>query len=91
VSRRSDWKVRAGKKAEDVSAYETELLQVAAYCRAEHVLLPDGSVAPFPAIEGGSIVMLCDDSYALSKVDLDRDFVGFEAAFRLHSWKEGMK
>ena len=62
-----DWKVRAGKKAEDVSAYETELLQVAAYCNAEFVLLPDGAVEPMPRVDGGSIILLCDDGFGASK------------------------
>ena len=84
----TDWKSKAGKKAADVTAYETELLQVAAYAHAEHVLLPDGSVQPFPQVDGGMVVNLCDDGYAISKIDMERDFAGFKAAHALHKWRE---
>lgn len=84
-----DWKTRAGKKKGDVSAYETELMQVAAYCRAEFVLLPDGSFERLPRVDGGSVVLLCDDGYRLVRVDVDDGFDGFIKALRLFLWRGG--
>lgn len=83
-----DWKVRAGKKAASAVPYETELLQVAAYVNAEYVLLPDGTTEPMPAVDGGTVVMLCEDGPAYGKIDKVRDFEGFQAALALFKWKE---
>ncbi len=83
----TDWKTRAGKKAASQSAYETELLQVAAYAKAEFALLPDGSSERLPQIDGGSVVMLCPDGYAITKIDMERDFAGFLAAKELFDWR----
>ena len=85
-----DYKTRQGKKKAAVSAYETELLQVAAYSKAEWILLPDGSMERMPKIDGGSILMLCDDGYAISKIDMESDFEGFLAARALFAWNENL-
>ncbi len=85
-----DYKTRQGKKKAAVSAYETELLQVAAYSKAEWILLPDGSSERMPKIDGGSILMLCDDGYAVSKIDMESDFEGFLAARALFAWNEAL-
>ena len=83
-----DWKTRQGKKVAQTSAYETERLQVSAYVHAEWAEI-DGEVVPMPPIAGGSIVMLCEDGYAVDKVS-GTDWEGFIAAKRLFDWREGL-
>lgn len=85
-----DWKSRQAKKVKDVYVYEGERLQVAAYANAEFFVAPDGSVKPFPKVDGGSVVMLCEDGYSVGKVDVEADFKGFLAAASLFRWKESL-
>ena len=84
-----DWKTRQGKKKADVSMYESERLQVAAYVHAEYGLVGD-DIKPLPrSLKGGSVVMLCTDGYKLERVSED-DWLGFKAARELFRWKEGL-
>jgi hypothetical protein len=63
-------------------------LQTAAYARAEHLWLPDGTKVPMPAIDGAAVLRLRPNFYALHPVeaDLDELLACFAAARHLASW-----
>jgi len=85
-----DWKTRQGKSKAKMKAYESELLQLAAYARAEYVLLPNGDTTELPHIDGATVIMLCDDGYAMSKVPVDEAFPAFTACRTLFEFVEGL-
>ena len=79
-----DWKSRG----EDSShgAYPEEAAQVAAYARAEYIIVegPNGPERQrLPHIDGGLIVSIKPDGYRVYPVDLDQAFDHWQA---LHSW-----
>jgi hypothetical protein len=86
-----DWKTRQGKRVSQTKVYETELLQAAAYARAEWILLPNGESVAMPAVDGGSVVALCEDGFKVGRAELPGDFEAFLAAKYLYDWREGWK
>lgn len=74
-----DWIARIGrhvvlgdtKSGKDV--YPEVAIQLAAYQRAEFVLMPDGTEEPMPATEGACVLHLTDDGYRLVPVHVTED------------------
>lgn len=74
-----DWIARIGrrvvlgdtKSGKDV--YSEVAIQLAAYQRAEFVLLPDGTEEPMPETDGACVLHLTDDGYRLVPVHIDDD------------------
>jgi len=85
-----DWKTRQGKTTAKTWVYESERAQVAAYQHAEYLVLPDGTVAPMPRCDGGSVVLLCEDGYKVQPID-EADFEGFKALKTAHAWMGALK
>lgn len=87
-----DWKTRQGKKASETSAYETELMQIAAYAWAEGILHSTGATEKMPLVGGASVVMLCEDGdYVVGRANLNEDYEAFMDARRLFEWKQGLE
>lgn len=90
-----DWIARIGrtvvlgdtKSGKDV--YPEVAIQLAAYQRAEFVLLPDGTEEPMPETQGACVLHLTDDGYRLVPVhvtdDTYRTFLHCREMFR---WKD---
>lgn len=74
-----DWIARIGntvvlgdtKSGKDV--YPEVAIQLAAYQRAEFVLMPDGSEEPMPATDGACVLHLTDEGYRLVPVHITED------------------
>lgn len=74
-----DWIARIGntvvlgdtKSGKDV--YPEVAVQLAAYQRAEFVLMPDGSEEPMPATDGACVLHLTDEGYRLVPVHVTED------------------
>lgn len=68
--------------------YPEWALQTAAYAKAEHLWLPDGTKVDMPAVEGAAVLRLRPGFYALHPVeaDLDELLATFAAARHLASW-----
>lgn len=68
--------------------YPEWALQTAAYARAEHLWLPDGTKVDMPKVEGAAVLRLRPNLYALHPVDADLDelLACFAAARHLASW-----
>jgi len=77
-----DWKTSKS------GPYPEWALQVAAYARAEHLWLPDGTKVPMPKIEGAAVLRLRPNMYAVHEVeaDLDQLVEAFAAARHVASW-----
>lgn len=77
-----DWKTSKS------GPYPEWALQIAAYARAEHLWLPDGTKIPMPAIEGAAVLRLRPDFYAVHQVEADMDglIAAFAAARHIASW-----
>lgn len=77
-----DWKTSKS------GPYPEWALQVAAYARAEHLWLPDGTKVDMPAIEGAAVLRLRPNFYAVHRVDADLDtlLAAFAAARHIASW-----
>lgn len=74
-----DWIARIGrtvvlgdtKSGKDV--YSEVAIQLAAYQRAEFVLMPDGTEEPMPETQGACVLHLTDDGYRLVPVHITED------------------
>lgn len=83
----ADWKSRE----EEPSAYPDDAAQIGAYSQCEYMIALDAKGEPYrepmPAFDGGIIISLVPNSYAVFPVDLDEAYSDFE---RLYAWY-GMK
>lgn len=77
-----DWKTSKS------GPYPEWALQTAAYARAEHLWLPDGTKVAMPPIEGAAVLRIRPDFYAVHEVeaDLDELLAAFAAARHVASW-----
>lgn len=77
-----DWKTSKS------GPYPEWALQTAAYARAEHLWLPDGTKVPMPPVEGAAVLRLRPDFYAVHVVeaDLDELLAAFAAARHIAAW-----
>lgn len=77
-----DWKTSKS------GPYPEWALQTAAYARAEHLWLPDGTKIDMPKIEGACVLRLRPDFYAVHEVEADLDVLldAFAAARHVASW-----
>ena len=77
-----DWKTSKS------GPYPEWALQTAAYAKAEHLWLPDGTKVDMPKIEGAAVLRLRPDFYAVHEVDVDLDELlkAFAAARHIASW-----
>ena len=75
-------------KTSKTGPYPEWALQTAAYARAEHLWLPDGTKVPMPEVEGAAVLRLRPNFYALHpvEVDLDELLAAFTAARNLAGW-----
>jgi hypothetical protein len=77
-----DWKTSKS------GPYPEWALQVAAYARAEHLWLADGTKVTMPPIDGACVLRLRPNMYAVHEVEADLDELlgAFTAARRIASW-----
>ena len=68
--------------------YPEWALQTAAYAKAEHLWLPDGTKVDMPKIDGAAVLRLRPDFYAVHEVEADLDVLleAFAAAARIANW-----
>lgn len=70
--------------------YDSFALQIAAYSRAEFIARMDGTESPMPDIDGGAVLHVTDDSWAVIPVDTSRStFEAFLTVAATARWLDG--